>query len=214
MSQTARCIALKLTPVDKTAEFGANRELRRPMNVIASPGQLRVSLLRWVLVTVPTLLLLGLLSGKLAGSGPENPWFAALAKPGVYPPPQTFGIVWSVLYAMMGVALALVISARGARGRGAAVIVFAIQLVLNLAWSPIFFAYHSMSGALIVLALLDIAIIVTLVLFWRVRRLAGLLLVPYLLWAGFATYLNWEILRLNPDFDGTDVSGAVERIEL
>lgn len=184
------------------------------MNVIASPGQLRVSLLRWVLVTVPTLLLLGLLSGKFAGSGPENPWFAALVKPDVYPPPQTFGIVWSILYAMMGVALALVLSARGARGRGSAVIVFAVQLVLNLAWSPIFFAFHSMSSALIVLAILDIAIIATIVLFWRVRMLAGLLLVPYLLWACFATYLNWDILQLNPAYDGTDVSGAVERIEL
>ncbi|WP_156841423.1 TspO/MBR family protein [Novosphingobium aquimarinum] len=184
------------------------------MNVIASRGQLRVSLLRWTLVTVPTLLLLGMLSGKLAGNGPENPWFAALLKPDAYPPPQAFGIVWSILYALMGVALALVLSARGARGRGIAVIAFAIQLLLNLSWSPIFFAYHSMSGALIVLGVLDLAIVATIVLFWRVRPLAGLMLVPYLLWSGFATYLNWDILRLNPGYDGADVSGAVERIEL
>lgn len=184
------------------------------MNVIASPGQLRVSLIRWMLVTVPTLLLLGLLSGKLAGSGPENPWFAALTKPSLYPPPATFGIVWSILYAMMGVALALILSAWGARGRGTAVVVFGVQLLLNLAWSPIFFAYHAMSGALIVLAVLDVAIIATIVLFWRVRPVAGLLLVPYLLWALFATYLNWDILRLNADYDGADVSGAVQRYEL
>lgn len=184
------------------------------MNLIASPGQLRASFLRWSLVCVPIVVLLGLISGRLAQSGPENPWFAALVKPSVYPPPATFGIVWTVLYVLMGVALANVLAARGARGRGIAAIAFVVQFAFNLAWSPVFFAGHNMSGGLIVIALLDLALIVTIALFWRVRHEAALMLVPYLLWVLFATYLNFAFIQANPDMDGAEPSGAVERFQI
>ncbi len=184
------------------------------MSELASSGQLRASFLRWALFLVPGVLLLGLLSGALANSGPENAWFAALVKPQLYPPPQAFGIVWSVLYVMMGLALAIVMSARGAAGRKAAIIAFLVQLALNLAWSPLFFAAHQMTAALVLLGVLDIAVLATLVLFWRVRPLASVLLLPYLAWALFATALNWQFLEVNPGADGQDGSGAVTRIEL
>ena len=183
------------------------------MNVIASSGQLRAAFLRWALVLVPAILLLGLLSGRMAGSGPDSAWFSALVKPAAYPPPATFGIVWSILYVLMGVACAMVAAAKGAPGRGLALAVFAVQFVLNLAWSPVFFAAHMITGALILIVLIDIAVAATVVLFHRVRPVAAYLLLPYLLWVLFATYLNWAFLDANPALDGAEVSGAVQRIE-
>ena len=107
------------------------------MNVIASRAQLRASLLRWSLFTVPLVMLLGFLGGQLAG--PATPWFQSLVKPDIYPPPATFGIVWTILYAVIGFSLALVCSAWGARGRGIAILLFVIHLPLNLAWTTVFF---------------------------------------------------------------------------
>lgn len=184
------------------------------MSELASPSQLRAAFLRWTLVCVPGVLLLGFLSGRAANSGPGNPWFNSLAKPELYPPPATFGIVWTVLYVLMGLALAMVLSARGARGRGLAVGLFALQLVLNLAWSPVFFGMHQITAALVLIGVLALAIIATMLAFRAVRPLAASLLVPYLAWVLFASVLNWQFLVANPDADGKEVSGAVTRIEL
>jgi tryptophan-rich sensory protein len=184
------------------------------MNLIASSGQLRASLLRWALVLVPLMVLLGFVSGRMAQSGPGNPWFDALAKPGIYPPPATFGIVWTILYVLMGVSLAMVCAARGARGRGLAVAVFAVQFALNLAWSPLFFGAHQITMALILIGVLDLAVLVTIILFSRIRPMAGLLLVPYLAWICFATYLNFAFLQANPTLDGAEGPRSVERFEI
>jgi len=184
------------------------------MNLIASPGQLRASYLRWALVCVPAVVLLGFVSGQVAQSGPGNPWFAALTKPALYPPALTFPIVWTVLYVMMGLALAQILAARGARGRGAAAIAFAVQFALNLAWTPVFFAAHRITAALAVIVALDLAVVVTIVLFRRVRPGAALLLVPYLLWVLFATYLTFSILTANPAADGAAGPSAVQRFQI
>lgn len=184
------------------------------MNLLASSGQLRASFIRWALVCVPVIVLLGFLSGTAAQSGPQNPWFAALVKPEAYPPPQVFGIVWSVLYVMMGLALAMILAARGARGRGLAVAAFALQFVLNLAWSPVFFGAHQLTGGLILIGVLDVAALVALYLFSKVRPVAALLLVPYVFWLLFATYLNYAFLEANPKMDGADGNGAVVRYEI
>lgn len=184
------------------------------MNQLASSGQLRASFLRWALVLVPGVLLLGFVSAMLGNSGPNNPWFAALEKPSLYPPPATFGIVWSILYVMMGLAVAWIGAARGAPGRSAAFAVFALQLLLNLAWSPLFFGLHEMSKALYLLFALDAAVLVTVVLFWRIRPQAALLLAPYLAWVLFATVLNWQFLAANPDADAAPTGNAVTRLQL
>lgn len=184
------------------------------MTELASPGQLRAALLRWALVLVPGLVLLGFLSSILSGSGPSSPWFDGLIKPSLYPPPQLFGIVWSVLYAMMGLALAVIMSASGAWGRGRAVAVFVVQLVLNLVWAPLFFAAHQITGALVLIGVLDVAVMVTIIIFWRVRPLAAALLVPYLAWILFATVLNWQFLEVNPAADGQNGAAATQRIVL
>lgn len=184
------------------------------MSTLASRGQLRASFLRWALFTVPVLLLLGFLSGQAAGSGPGNIWFDSLVKPDIYPPPVTFGIVWSILYVLMGVALALVCAAWGARGRTVAIIAFAIHFVLNLAWSPVFFGLHEMSLALGIIAAMIVTLLVVIWLFWKVRALAGALLLPYLLWIIFAALLNWQFLQMNPDADGNEPYEAVQRYEI
>jgi len=184
------------------------------LNRLASPAQLRASLARWALFLVPAVLLLGFFSGQYAGSTADNPWFAALHKPAIYPPPVTFAIVWTALYMLMGLAVALICAAWGARYRAPAVLAFVVQLALNLAWSPVFFGEHEITLALIILGALDLAVLLTLVLFWKVRRVAGLLLLPYLAWVLFATVLNWQFLQLNPAADGVEVSNAVQRIEL
>lgn len=184
------------------------------MRYLASPAQLRASILRWSLFTVPLVLGLGFLSGVAARSGPGNPWFDALEKPGLYPPPITFGIVWSILYVLMGVALALVIAARGAHLRGPAIVAFGVQLLINLAWSPVFFGMHQISLALGVIVALLLALVVTIAIFWQVRRLAAALLFPYILWVCFASLLNLQFLQLNPWADGASGSGAAVRVEL
>ncbi|RIV93401.1 tryptophan-rich sensory protein [Aurantiacibacter xanthus] len=184
------------------------------MNRLASPAQLRASLMRWSLFLVPAVLLLGFMSGQLAGSGGDNPWFAQLTKPGTFPPPAAFGIVWSILYVLMGLAAAGVCSAFGSRFRTAAVIAFVVQLCLNLLWSPMFFLWHNIAGALVVIALLDLAVLVTIYLFFQVRRWAGLLLLPYLAWILFATLLNFQFLQQNPDASNDAPNNAVQRIEM
>lgn len=171
------------------------------MSELASPGQLRAALLRWSLFLAPLLLVLGTLSGAIAGSGGGNPWFLGLEKPAIYPPPATFGIVWTALYLLMGVALAMIITARGAAGRGAAIAVFGVQFVLNLAWSPVFFGMHQLTAGLILLVVIDLLVLATIWLFYKVRPLAAYLLLPYLAWALFATALNWQFLAVNPDAD-------------
>jgi len=153
---------------------------------------------RSLLLCIPGVLLLGTLSGVASGSSGDQPWFAALAKPAIYPPGATFGIVWPILYVMMGIALALVAATRTSPHRRAALWAFAVQLALNLAWSPTFFAAHQIGVALAILLALDVALIVTVVLFFRVRQAAGVLLLPYLAWVLFATVLNWQVLQLNP----------------
>lgn len=177
------------------------------MSELASPGQLRAALLRWSLFLAPLLLLLGTLSGAVAGSGGGNPWFLGLEKPAIYPPPATFGIVWTILYLLMGVALAMIVTARGAAGRSAAIAVFAVQFVLNLAWSPVFFGMHLLTPALILLVVIDLAVLLTIWLFYKVRPMAAWLLLPYLAWALFATALNYQFVAVNPDAaSGADVA--------
>ena len=169
------------------------------MTGIASKSQLRMSFLRYALLTVPGVLLLGTLSGRLSGSGYGNPWFDALVKPDFMPPGWTFGAAWTLLYILLGLSLAMLLHARGARGRTKALILFVAQLVLNLAWSPIFFAMHEVAAALSVVAAMVVMTAVLIVLAWRIRPLAAALLIPYLGWLLFAAALNTEILRLNPD---------------
>ncbi len=169
------------------------------MGELASKEQLRNSYLRWALVTVPSCVFLGFLMGQLSNSGYDNRWFAALDRPAIVPPGAVFGIAWTILYTMQGLALAMILNARGARGRGAAIGWFAAQFVLNLSWSPIFFAAHQVTAALFVIILILALAIATTFAFARVRRPAAWLLLPYLVWLSFASILTFQIDQRNPD---------------
>lgn len=182
------------------------------MNFLASKAQLRASFVRWSLFLVPLIVLLGFLGGQMGS--PDTVWFQGLEKPAIFPPPATFGVVWTVLYIMIGFALAMVVSAWGARGRGLAVIVFAVHFVGNLAWTAVFFGMQNMTGGLIVLAYAAVTLIAVIWAFWRVRRNAALLLLPYFAWVCFATLLNYQFIAENPNGGPQGESGAVERIEL
>jgi tryptophan-rich sensory protein len=166
---------------------------------IASAGQLRMSYLRWAIVTVPLILFLGFLSGWLAQSGEENAWYAALAKPDLTPPGWLFPVAWTSLYVLLGLAIAMILNARGARLRGVGIALFVMQMVLNLAWTPLFFGAHQVTAAFwLIVFMLGISIATTLV-FARMRKAAAWLMVPYMVWISFAGMLTLGIDRLNPN---------------
>ncbi len=121
-------------------------------------------------------------------------WYAALNKPDWNPPSWLFGPVWTLLYTLMAVAAWLVWKRVGF---GKPLTLYFVQLVLNAAWTPIFFGAHQLGVALIVIVGLWVAILLTLVSFRRVNTAAGWLFVPYLAWVSFASCLNFALWRLN-----------------
>lgn len=158
-----------------------------------------MSFARWAMVTVPAIMLLGFLSGRSVTSGEDSGWYMALTKPELTPPGWVFPVAWSLLYIMMGLALAMILSARGAPLRWLAAGLFAVQFAMNLVWTPLFFGAHKVDAAfLLTVAMLGVTIITTFV-FARVRTIAAWLLVPYMVWISFAGVLTWRIGQLNPD---------------
>jgi translocator protein len=184
------------------------------MSELASASQLRMSYLRWALVTVPGVMFLGFLSGRASQSGYGNPWFDALIKPAIMPPGWLFGVAWSILYVMLGLALAMILNARGNRYRGYAVALFAVAFVLNLAWSPLFFAAHQVVAAFVLLLFMLIFAILTTIAFGQVRTAAAWLMVPYLMWLCFAGILNWQVHELNPDAERLAPAGPSTQIDV
>ncbi|QDV33935.1 TspO/MBR family protein [Tautonia plasticadhaerens] len=124
-------------------------------------------------------------------------WYDSLRKPSWNPPGAVFGPVWTLLYASMAVAAWLAWRRSGWAGARGALLLFGLQLVLNVAWSGLFFGLRRPDLALLEIAALWLAILATLVAFARVRPLAGWLMAPYLLWVTFATALNFALWRLN-----------------
>ena len=125
-------------------------------------------------------------------------WYASLVKPSWNPPISIFGPVWSVLYVLMAVAAWLVWRKAGFSGAGPALTLFVVQLALNALWSFLFFGQHRPDLAFADIVILWMAILAVAVLFWRVDPVAGGLMVPYIAWVGFASYLNFVLWRLNP----------------
>lgn len=184
------------------------------MSEIASKGQLRLEFLRYAFVTVPLVLLLGFGAASLTATGSNNSWYAALVKPDITPPDWAFPVAWTLLYIMLGLALAMIVHARGAKGRGLAIGMFAVQLVMCLAWTPLFFGAHQVSNALILIVLLAAAALVTLILFGRIRTGAAWLMAPYVVWLTFASVLNWQVDLLNPNAETLVAPSGAAQIEL
>ena len=149
-----------------------------------------------LLAFVAAVLAVAALSGlSVAQAVPD--WYGTLNKPSWTPPAWLFGPVWTVLYLMMAIAAWLVWNRQGLAGAGVPLGLFAVQLALNAAWSPVFFGLHAVGWGFGVIMALWVAVLATQVAFWRVVPMAGWLLVPYQLWITFAGALNLAIWHLN-----------------
>ena len=124
-------------------------------------------------------------------------WYAGLIKPAWNPPAWIFGPVWSSLYVMMAVAAWLVWREGGWQKQRAALGLFLAQWFLNALWTPLFFGLHQPGLALTEIVLLWLTLLATVLEFWQVRRLASVVLWPYLAWVSFAAFLNFTLWRLN-----------------
>ncbi len=137
-----------------------------------------------------------------AASIKAGPFYTQLLRPDWAPPATTFGPVWMVLYALMGIAAWLVWRVGGFRAAKSALTLFLVQLALNALWSWLFFGWHRGDFAFADILLLWTLIAATLISFWRIRPLAGALLGPYFLWVSFAAALNYSVWQLNPQVLG------------
>ena len=153
---------------------------------------------KYALIAVPAIVLAGSAIGLLTGSSETNSWYVALQKPTFQPPGIAFPVVWTILYALMGVAVAMILAEPPSPRRKFALILLFAQLALNFAWSPIFFAGHDISLAKLVIFAMTVLAAAAAGQFLRLREVAGLLLVPYLAWLVFAATLNATIEQLNP----------------
>ena len=124
-------------------------------------------------------------------------WYQALEKPPFNPPDWVFAPVWTALYILMGVAAWRIWRLRSSKAHHIALSVFGLQLCLNLAWSFLFFGLQHINLALVEIVILLIVIIINMIMFWRLERLAGLLFVPYVAWVSYATILNASLSLLN-----------------
>ena len=156
----------------------------------------RVSTINALLIATLPVVVVAIIGGMV--TAPNIPvWHASLVKPSFNPPNAVFGPVWTLLYGMMAYAFFRLLTGHPRPLIGSAVTAYGIQLALNCAWSFAFFGAHNPGLGLIVVIAMWISILATMVLFWRLDRIAGALFVPYLAWVSFATLLNAAIWRLN-----------------
>lgn len=173
-----------------TSQFTAVASQGKAMAGIPLPVQI-IGLLGWLMLAFAAAAI-GALASANAGA-----FFQQLIRPGWAPPGWLFAPVWSVLYFLMGVSAWLVWRVRGFRGAGGALALFVFQLAANALWTWLFFAWHLGALAFAEILFLWALILATLVAFWRIRPLAGILLLPYLAWVTFASALTFRLWQLN-----------------
>ena len=156
----------------------------------SSPRKNAAALAVWIAVTF--------LAPALGAWAMPGEWYAALRKPSWNPPSWLFGPVWTALYLMMATAAWLVWRRGGCSGQRRALTLYLVQLVLNAAWTPLFFGLKMPGIAFAEILLLLAAVVTTAFAFRRVNKAAGALLVPYIAWVSFAGFLNFTLWRLNP----------------
>ncbi|MDP2638486.1 MAG: TspO/MBR family protein [Candidatus Levybacteria bacterium] len=156
---------------------------------------LRVSIYKFI-VSIGLCFIVAFL-GSVVTLSSISTWYASLNKPFFNPPNFIFGPVWTVLYFLMGVSLYIVWNKNLKNKKDKAIKVFALQLVLNLLWSLVFFGLHQPLLAFIVIVMLWIAIFMTIKHFYKVSKLSAYLLIPYILWVSFAAFLNLFIVLLS-----------------
>jgi benzodiazapine receptor len=163
--------------------------MRTPNQTASRSGRNILVLFGWIALTY-----CAAATGAFVSTGG---WYASLAKPAWNPPGWLFGPVWTLLYTMMAVAAWLVWQEGGWKARKRELGLYLFQWVLNALWTPLFFGLQRPGLAFAEILVLDLALLATLISFWRVRRAAGLLLVPYVAWVAFASVLNFVIWRMN-----------------
>jgi len=152
----------------------------------------RVKFLKFIIsIAIP--LLAGFIGSLFTSPSIKSNWYEILAKPALVPPNWIFPVVWTILFILMGLAFYLVWLKPEHPKFRQAYLLFALQLILNVGWSIIFFYLQKPSWALLEIIPLWIAILYTLLTFKKINRWAGWLILPYLLWVTFATYLNYGI---------------------
>lgn len=136
--------------------------------------------------------------GSLYTSDALNSWFQSIEKPSIQPPDWVFAPIWFILYTLMGISFYLILKS-GIKDniKKYALSFFILQLIINACWPIVFFGYKSFSGGFIISGLLVILIGITAYIFYGIKRSAGFLLIPYLLWSAFATLLSYKIWMLN-----------------
>ena len=139
----------------------------------------------------------GLLAGVLTRAGVEI-YNAVAVKPPLAPPSWVFPVVWVILYGLMGISAARVTLSEDSKWKQRGLLLFTIQLILNFFWPLFFFNLQAYGFSLVLLAALWIAVLLTILQFYRVDKLAAWLLIPYQVWLTFALYLNFMVLILNP----------------
>lgn len=155
-------------------------------------------LARWIGLIVAIALCLGAGGlGAIATTPEIDGWYKTIEKPSWNPPGYVFGPVWTMLYVMMAVAAWLVWKPAGFKAAKLPLALFAVQLLLNVAWSWIFFHFHQLGWAFAEIVVLWLAIVATTITFFRRSKIAGSLMVPYLIWVSFASLLNFAIWQLN-----------------
>jgi tryptophan-rich sensory protein len=136
--------------------------------------------------------------GSVFTSSSVSTWYPTLIKPSFTPPGWVIGLVWTILFTLMGISLFLIWREGQFRADvKESIYIFAAQLVVNVLWSWAFFGLHSPLAGLAVIAVLWVLILLTIVKFWPISRGAAMLLVPYILWVSFAAFLNFTIWSLN-----------------
>lgn len=142
-------------------------------------------------------------AGATGALFPPGAWYSALAKPTWTPPNWVFPTVWTTLYVLMAWSAARVSAAEGDGGAAMRIglALWALQIALNALWTPVFFGLRRLRGGMLVLVPLWLTVAGTLVAFWRVDWVAGLMFLPYLVWVTVAGALNYSVWRLNPQVE-------------
>ncbi len=139
--------------------------------------------------------LAGIIGLKLSGSTADL--YSTLVKPPLSPPGWLFGIVWPILYLLMGVSLYIIYESPKSHTQQNAINLFLLQLLVNALWPAVFFRFEMYWLAFVVILLLDVLVAGTILLFYNIDKKAGYLLLPYMAWILFATYLNLGVAILN-----------------
>ncbi len=166
------------------------------MKNLSKTGKKKIDFIK-LFVSIAGVLLIGFISSFFS-AGSIDSWYQTLARPSFNPPNWIFGPVWTILYIVIGISFYLVwMSDAKDDIKKKAYLIFAVQLALNFIWSILFFGNQMIFGAFVEIIFLWIAILLNILIFYKISRLAGGLLVPYFLWVSFAALLNYSLWVLN-----------------